>query len=68
LQHLPEQSGGGGTDAGLDSGLDWEAFAVEGERRQERSREGLGTLFPGGKIVRRQLVEKLWPNDQFPLQ
>src|SRR6266851_8929923 len=45
--YLCRQSGGGGTYAGLGAGLDREASATEGERRQERDRKGLGTQVPG---------------------
>jgi hypothetical protein len=41
------QSGRSGTHAGLGTGLDREASATEGECRQKRDREGLGTQVPG---------------------
>lgn len=46
-QHLRRQSGGGGADAGVGSGLDREASAAAGEYRQERDGEGLGTQVSG---------------------
>jgi hypothetical protein len=46
-QHLRGQSSRAGTHAGLATGLDRETSATEGERRQKRDREGLGTQVPG---------------------
>ena len=46
-QELDRQSGGGGTHAGLGTGLDREASATAGECRQKRNGEGLGTQVPG---------------------
>jgi hypothetical protein len=46
-QYLRRESSRSGAHAGLDTGLDREASATEGECRQERDGEGLGTQVPG---------------------
>jgi RNA-directed DNA polymerase len=45
--HSCRQFSGGGTDVDFDTALDREATAFEGERRQERDGEGLGTQVLG---------------------